>query len=343
MRIVTFLILSLFVGAYLAHDYDYKRDRFDLFLEYLEVQGIAFEDDAAFEKNFKVFSANVDRIIDLNAKHNPRTRFGLNKFALLTEEEFNSKYLGAKNPWIPSESDPIFKFSQEELAGIPDSVDWRTANPPVVTPVKDQGACGSCFSFSATGNMEGAWALSGRPLTSLSEQQVVDCDRLCINGTCDDGCNGGLMATVFQYVINNNGIDTEDSYPYQGVDGNCQFNSKTVGATIQGWTFIASQADQMAAWVAKKGPMSVAVDANLWQFYEGGVWYFPCGTSLDHGVLIVGYGTETDIFGQQMPYWTVKNSWSEGWGDNGYIYIERGDDRCGIASYPVSSIVKSAP
>jgi len=199
--------------------------------------------------------------------------------------------------------------------------------------------CGSCWAFSTTGNIEGQWALAGHPLTSLSEQNLVDCDHTCIKGVCDAGCDGGLMANAFTYVIKNNGIDTDTSYPYEGADGKCRFKAANVGATISNWTFVPKTVNQMMGYVVNTGPMSIAADAEMWQFYYTGVWYFPCGTSLDHGILIVGYGVETDWFGQTMPYWIVKNSWGGDWGMDGYILIERGDDRCGLQQYPITSLI----
>ena len=188
--------------------------------------------------------------------------------------------------------------------------------------------------------MEGQWALAGNPLVSLSEQNLMDCSgSIVINGTSNMGCQGGLMANAFQYVINNKGIDTEASYPYQAANGQCHFNPATIGAKINSYHFVDKDPKQMAAQIAAYGPISIAADASLWQYYYTGVWYFPCGTQLDHGILIVGYGTETDILGQEMSYWIVKNSWGASWGMDGYILIERGVDRCGVDKYPITSVV----
>jgi len=149
------------------------------------------------------------------------------------------------------------------------------------------------------------------------------------------------MGTAFQYVIQTGGIDTEASYPYTAEDGTCQFNKVNIGASIKSWTMISQNETQMAAALVARGPLSVAVDATSWQFYVGGVLYnpVPCGTSLDHGVLIVGYDTETTIIGEKMPYWIIKNSWGSSWGESGYIYIERGDGYCGVNLYCCTSSV----
>lgn len=257
----------------------------------------------------------------------------------MSAEEFRNKYLTLKTT-PKSPNDPVAPdFDQRIIDALPDEFDWRPKG--AVTPVKDQGACGSCWAFSATGNMEGQWFLAGHPLTSLSEQNLVDCDHECQDADdCDQGCNGGLQPNAYQYVIKNGGIDTEASYKYEGDDETCKFNSASIGAKISNWTFIPKDEDQMAAYLVQHGPLAVAVDATIWQFYVGsGVLTISCGTSLDHGVLVVGYGTETDIFGYKINYWIIKNSWGADWGDSGYIYIEKDVGECGVNLYVTSSIV----
>jgi len=232
-------------------------------------------------------------------------------------------------------------ISDEEISFMAESWDWRDHN--AVTPVKNQADCGSCWSFSATGNMEGQWALAGHTLVGLSEQNLVDCDHHCMMyqnvSACDDGCNGGLMPNAFMYTIANGGIDTEASYPYLGEDGTCNFNPKNIGAKMTSWTMLSSNETQMAAYLYKNGPISIAVEADSWQYYIEGVFEDPwCGTELDHGVLIVGYGTETDMFGFTIDYWIVKNSWGTTFGEQGYIFLERNVGECGDNLYPCSAI-----
>jgi len=230
----------------------------------------------------------------------------------------------------------------DDVSGVPDSFDWRTKG--AVTGVKNQGDCGSCWSFSATGNMEGQWFLKGNDLIGLSEQDLVDCDHNCMEymgeSVCDQGCDGGLMPNAFMYTIKNGGIDTEASYPYDGIDNpSCEFNSTSIGAKMSNWTMIPGNETKMAAYLFANGPVSIAVDAESWQFYFGGVWQDPwCGTSLDHGVLIVGFDHEYNIIGEYTEYWIVKNSWGEFWGEDGYIYLERGSGSCGDNLFPCSAI-----
>jgi len=219
------------------------------------------------------------------------------------------------------------------VSDLPTSIDWTTKG--VVTPVKDQGQCGSCWAFSAVASIEGQHALKTSKLVSLSEQNLVDCS----SSQGDMGCFGGLMDYAFQYVISNKGIDTEVSYPYKAEDETCTYSNKTSGATISSYTDIKSgDEDCLQNAVATIGPISVAIDASQtsFQFYKSGVYDEPAcsSTFLDHGVTAVGYDALNGV-----PYWKVKNSWGTSWGQQGYIFMSRNkSNQCGIAtasSYPV--------
>jgi len=291
-------------------------------------------------RRFQIFQNNLKTIKDLNSR-TKSARFGITKFADKTADEFRKLYL-SKNPMTKDPSWPVAPlYSQTEVKANPAAWDWRQKG--AVTPVKDQGSCGSCWAFSAVGNMEGQWYLSGHPLTGLSEQNLVDCDHECMQyedqQTCDQGCDGGLMPNAFKYVMDNSGIDTETGYTYVGYDQTCAYSPSSKGATIKNWTMIASDEDQMATYMVKNGPISIAVDATLWQFYVGGVFDFPwCGSSLDHGVLIVGYNTTVDLLNQPIEFWWVKNSWGSDFGYDGYIKLEKGTDECGDNLFPCSAI-----
>ncbi|XP_043231685.1 procathepsin L-like [Amphibalanus amphitrite] len=276
----------------------------------------------------KVYADNkvlVDKHMKEYAEGKHTYTLALNKFADFTTEEFSRIFKGVKIG--STRPHAIHKHSGKAA---PESVDWREAG--VVTPVKDQGQCGSCWSFATTGTVEGAWALAGNSLVSLSEQQLVDCS------TENFGCNGGWIDTSLSYIINNGGIESEDSYPYTARDGTCSVSGNSV-VTLTSYVDVPSESESdLLDAVATVGPVGVLIDAShhSFQLYSGGVYNEPhCSTwRLDHAVLAVGYGTEN---GQD--YWLVKNSWNTDWGMDGYIMMSRNaDNQCGIAttaSYPI--------
>ena len=263
---------------------------------------------------------------------------GMNKFADLTADEFAEQYItgGYSRYQAFSDSFPHREFDMPAFAA-PSSVDWTTKG--AVTPVKNQGQCGSCWAFSTTGSVEGAWFLHNGTLVSLSEQQLVDCS----DAEGNQGCNGGLMDSAFEYIIKNKGLTTEANYPYTAQDGTCSAKkAKQIAATITAYTDVTINSDAALEAAIALQPVSVAVEAdqNSFQLYAGGVMTAECGTALDHGVLAVGYGTTG---GQD--FYKVKNSWGADWGMAGYILLGRGPSynggagQCGILmdpSYPTA-------
>jgi cathepsin L len=247
----------------------------------------------------------------------------------MTPHEWSSKYLGlSKNTYANR------TYSFVKPVALPASIDWTVKG--AVTPVKDQGQCGSCWAFSATGALEGAWFLKNGSLYNVSEQQLVDCS----TAEGNEGCNGGLMDDAFQYVIDN-GLTTDAAYPYTATGPNaCQAKGKLTVVKATGFTDVVPNSETALMSALTEQPVSVAVEADQgsFQFYSSGVMTKSCGTQLDHGVLAVGYGT---LDGQD--YYKVKNSWGEDWGMKGYILLGRGtafgaQGQCGIqmaASFPV--------
>ena len=292
-----------------------------------------YESDVEHMYRFSVFSENYNHIQFKNSLKRNLT-LGLNKFADLTNEEFKAVHL---NGYSPKSRTKLLTHSPKEedlTAGLPTEVDWVAKG--AVTPVKNQGQCGSCWAFSTTGSVEGAWFIKTGKLVSLSEQQLVDCSAAEGN----QGCNGGIMDNAFQYIIKNGGLCTEASYVYNGVtDNSC--SKCTEAAKISSFVDVTPKSTQALMAAVAQQPVSVAVEADGsdWQFYTSGVLTDACGVNLDHGVLVVGYGTDSS----QGDYWKVKNSWGPDWGDAGFIRIGRGskfdaNGECGILmdpSYPV--------
>lgn len=291
----------------------------------------------------KIFMENSHVV----AKHNKLFAQGLvsfklkvNKYSDMLHHEFVKVFNGYNRSTVNpprtvgyGPKDEGVRFIAPANVELPTQVDWRDKG--AVTPVKDQGQCGSCWSFSATGSLEGQHYRATGQLVSLSEQNLVDCSEKFGN----NGCNGGLMDNAFRYIKANGGIDTEASYPYKAEDEKCHYKTKNRGATDKGFVDIESENESaLQAAVATVGPVSIAIDAShqSFQLYGGGVYYEPeCSAdALDHGVLVVGYGTENGV-----DYWLVKNSWGPSWGDEGYIKMARNKkNNCGVAtqaSYPL--------
>jgi len=317
---VVALLVGLAAASFTEQQYQ------DTFTSWMHEHSRVYSSHEFFHR-YNAFRANMDFVEKWNSE-NSATVLGLNNMADLTNEEYQNIYLGTKI--TVEDYKLVLEEPAEPLAAL---VDWRTSG--AVTGIKDQGQCGSCWSFSSTGAIEGINKIKKGSLPNLSEQNLMDCSTSYGN----QGCNGGLMTSAFKYVVANKGLDTEASYPYTAKAGTCHFTTANVGATIANYGTVASGSESALLTAVARQPISVAIDAshNSFQLYKSGTYYeSACSSSkLDHGVLAIGYGTDNGA-----DYWIVKNSWGTSWGTAGYIQMARNrSNNCGIATqaaYPTA-------
>ena len=293
--------------------------------------GKKYDSDAEELRRNTIWQANK-KYIEAHNTNSDKFGFtlGMNTLGDMENHEIVAMFNGYRQELKNKTSPKIFRANSN--VDVAATVDWREKG--AVTPIKNQGQCGSCWSFSATGSLEGQTFLKKGQLVSLSEQNLVDCSTKYGN----HGCEGGLMDNAFRYIKANGGLDTEASYPYQAHDELCRFKEQDIGATDTGFVDIPEGDEQaLTQAIASIGPISVAIDASksTFHYYKEGVYSdsLCSSTKLDHGVLAVGYGTQ-----DEQDYYIVKNSWGEAWGLQGYILMSRNNDNnCGIAtqaSYP---------
>lgn len=302
--------------------------KFEAFIEKFR-GGIGYSSEIETLGRFNAFKANLRLAEERNARAALKAKPGLKqeahgvtKFMDLTIEEFKAKYTGLK----PSKNKTAGAFKPHPASARINakSIDWNARG--ALTPIKNQGQCGSCWAFSATEQLESQYFQKYGQLKTLSPQQVVSCDTTCL------GCGGGNPIEAWGYVYSFGGQEMNNEYPYTsgitGQSGTCDSNAadvtEDVGATYHLIAQSPSQESNMLAQI-QESPMSVCVDATLWQTYQGGVITAEsgCGTQIDHAVQATGYNAEGN-------YWIVRNSWGESWGENGFVWLEYGANVCGI-------------
>ena len=302
---------------------------YDRFYQWAETHKIALpEGDHEFLHMLANWKNNDQMIEETNAKNLTYT-LGHNAFSGMNSEEFAEHMHFGLNRDLIASAVGLRGFSETlDLTALPTSVDWRSKG--AVTPVKNQKQCGSCWSFSTTGALEGIYAIKRGNLVSFSEQQLVDCDYIRAGGT-SLGCNGGDMKSAMEWIGKNNGLCTESAYPYVSGDtktnGPCQKSCSIVsGSDISTTVSVSANSDNAMMTALAQQPVSVAIEADQssFQLYKSGVFTGTCGTSLDHGVLLVGYGTMNGL-----DYYIMKNSWDVTWGSQGFMYMARGVDASG--------------
>jgi len=288
-----------------------NREKYEaLFFEHVQKFQLSFSSGRDFVSRLEIFAARVDEIETHNAQPGASYKMGLNQFSHLTAAEFqDAVHLGSLRPPYLRKNAPMIHEAPLDMSSVPASVDWVSAG--AVTPVKNQGNCGSCWSFSTTGSLEGIYYIKNKNLQSFSEQDMVSCDNT------DSGCNGGWMDTAFTWVQGKGGLPLETTYPYTsgttGASGTCDKSKTTIFPGSAPTGFVDVQANSVNALMSAvaQQPVSIAIQADQasFQTYSSGVLTAKCGQQLDHGVLVTGYGTLNGV-----DYWQVKNSWGSSWG-----------------------------
>jgi len=287
-----------------------------------------YHSDKEHHRRMEVFRQNI-RFIHSTNRQRAGFTLSVNHLADRTDLEMKAlrgrRYSGVYNGGKP------FPHKNAKGENLPEQYDWRIYG--AVTPVKDQSVCGSCWSFGTIGAIEGANFLKTGQLMRLSQQALIDCSW----GYGNNGCDGGEDFRAYQWMLKHGGIPTEEEYgPYLGQDGYCHANNVSLVAKISGWVNVTSgDEDALRLAIFKHGPISVAIDAShrTFSFYSNGVYYEPtCGNKvdeLDHAVLAVGYGS---LNGKD--YWLIKNSWSNYWGNDGYVLMSAENNNCGVMTTP---------
>uniref|UniRef100_A0AAF5HXD5 Uncharacterized protein n=1 Tax=Strongyloides stercoralis TaxID=6248 RepID=A0AAF5HXD5_STRER len=299
------------------------------FTNYLQAYNKSYPTKYEVKKRFRIYKKNLQAIDFWNFNEQGTAVYGETEFMDMTPNEF-------KAIMLPYEWDQSIKpskmadVSEYQNDNVPEAFDWRDHN--AVTEVKNQMNCGSCWAFSVTGNIEGAWAIKKKQLISLSEQELLDCD------VVDQACNGGLPSQAYKEIIRIGGLESEEKYPYRHEKDTCSWDSSLKAVYINDSVTLPPNEDDMKVWLFKNGPISIGVNANPLQFYRHGIshpWKMFCSPIfINHGVLIVGYGVE-----KNKPFWIIKNSWGTKFGENGYYRLFRGANVCGVREMATSAII----
>ena len=322
--LILFSILSLTLS--LRQGLKEEKNLFRFFQHYVKKYEKKYSSVEEYMARFNIFKSNLKKF-----NQNSSFKQGITQFSDMTPNEFRRIYLNLKINVLNT-----LKFGKpNEIVGDepPEAFNWL--DKKVLTDVKDQGYCGSCWAFSAVGNIEALYYLKYGENVRFSEQQLVDCD------TYDSGCDGGLMENTFKWIIDNGGLTTEKEYPYVGYDQKCKTGKKP-GVQISDFVLLnTTDEEYIKKYLYQVGPLAIAINADPLQFYTGGIVdesAYSCDPEgLNHGVVLVGYGHDDD---EDKDYWIIRNSWGKYWGEKGYVRVARGKGVCGVNTYVTSAVLK---
>ncbi|AXS67718.1 cathepsin [Cryptophlebia peltastica nucleopolyhedrovirus] len=324
LKMKLLLLFLLIAGTTSATTFDLLKAP-DYFENFISKFNKHYPDTETRNYRFKIFKQNLEEINNKNKLNNSAV-YSINKFSDLTKNEIVSKYTGltsavtAQNLQVGSNFCKIVYLDSPPGDNLPINFDWRISNK--VTSVKDQGACGSCWAFSALGSLESLYAIKHNKLINFSEQQLIDCDRVNM------GCDGGLMHVAFEQIMNVGGVMEENDYPYRGVKSRCAADpSKFVVSLSSCSRYIFQNEDTLKNVLITQGPIAMAIDATSISTYSKGIIKFCDNFGVNHAVLLVGYGTENNV-----NYWTFKNTWGTDWGEDGYFRVKRNINSCGLVN-----------
>jgi len=288
------------------------------------------------QEKYEKFGNFVENMLESEkyALQNPKATFGVSPISDMSAEEYsNWNSLRVTPEALKEHSDRIEERVVNPVT-LPTSFDWRQKG--AVAPIKNQGQCGSCWSFGTVASIEGNNFVANGKLVSLSEEELVQCD------TTDMGCNGGLPSNAYKWMLKNKqGLETESDYKYTSGTGNtgtCSKDEKKETVFLNTWKSISTNEDTIASELMKYGPLAVAIVATgPVQQYTGGIISGSCGGQIDHAVTLVGFGEENGT-----KFWIVKNSWGESWGEKGYFRMERGVNQCLVATMVTAAEVRNS-
>jgi C1A family cysteine protease len=291
------------------------------FMKFVKQHDKEYASIEEFHEKFEIFKNNMAEIVDDEA---------MSPFMDVTVEEFKKRN-NLNVEAMASMKSTMKSYGPTKVQDVPLNWDW--VEQGAVSHVKNQGQCGSCWAFSTVANVEGQNFIKNGKMETFSEQQLVDCDDV------DQGCNGGLMDNAFAFIKREGGLESDATYPYTGRDGTCRFKQSKVDVQVTGFSDVSQNEDEIMRVLYENGPLSIAVNANPFQFYTPGTILRPTTRScnprgIDHGVTLVGYGVEDGV-----KFWKIKNSWGASWGEAGYIRMERGTGACGMNTNVSTSIL----